>query len=102
MDLDVSDRHVWQVQLKRLPARTVVERNKHSKLSAGVKQSFTIRIFTHNARGPVSGNAILAVGQPGPCLAVIVGAVDVRLIIAEQPAIDCDSKPSLCDVATLR
>ena len=68
MDFDVRDRHVWQVQLKRLPVRAVVERNKHAEFSAGVKQSFAIRILAHDARGPIGGNAVLAVSQPGPGL----------------------------------
>ena len=88
MNLDISNRHVWQVQLKRLPALPVIERDKHPEFSAGVEQSFTIRILAHDTRGPIRGNAVLAVSQPGPGVAVIVSEIDVRLIVAEQPAID--------------
>src|ERR1043165_2761894 len=68
--------------------RTGIERDKHAKLCSRVKQSFTIRILAHDARGPIGWDTVLAVSQPGPRRAVVVGAVDVRLIVAEQPTID--------------
>jgi hypothetical protein len=88
MHFDVRHGHVREIQLKRLPVRAVVKRDEHAKLRAGVQQSGTIRIFTDDARGPISGNAGLPVSQPGPCLPVIISAVDVGLVVAQQPAID--------------
>src|SRR5215204_7667961 len=85
---DVGNWDVWQIQLKGLPVATVVERDKHAKLGAGIKQSFAIWIFAHNARGPVGRNTILAIRQTRPGFSIIVSAIDIRFVIAEQPAID--------------
>ena len=84
-----------QVQLERLPVRAVVERDEHAELGAGVQQALAIRILTHDARRPVRRNAVLAVGQPRPGLAVVVGAVDVRLVVAEQVTVRREVRRSL-------
>ena len=100
VDLDVGDRHVRQVQLERLPVRAVVERDEHPELGAGVEQPFAIGILAHDARRPVGRNAVLAVGQPRPGLAVVVGldrcTADSRRADSDRPR----STPSLCGAAT--
>ena len=80
----VSGRFSW----KRLPVRAVVEGDVHAELGAGVEQAGAVGIFAHHARRLVGGDAVLAVGEQRPRLAVVVGAVDVRREIAEQEAID--------------
>src|SRR2546428_2899358 len=87
MHFDVGHRHVWQIQLKRLPVRAIVERNEHSKFRSGVKQSFAVRIFADDARGPIRWDAVVSISQSRPGLTVIVGAINVWLIIAEEPTV---------------
>ena len=84
MKFDVGYGNVRQIQLKRLPVSAVIERNEDAELCARVKQSFAIGIFAHYARRPVGRNPILAVSQTLPGLAIIIGAINVRLIVAEQ------------------
>src|SRR5688572_11692937 len=45
---EVSDRNCRKIQLERFPAGTVVKRNVHSGFGAGVKQTCTFRIDSHN------------------------------------------------------
>src|SRR4026209_1648736 len=88
MHFDVRHGNAWQIQLKRLPVRAVVEGDKHAKLSSRVEQSGTLRVFAHDARGPIGRDAVMAVSQTRPRFAVIISAIDVRFVIAEEPAID--------------
>src|SRR5207302_883963 len=55
---------------------------------AGVQQALPIRIFAHHSCRPVARNPVLAIGQPRPALPVVVGAIQIRLIVSEQVAID--------------
>src|SRR5258707_13979505 len=83
MHLDVRHRHIWEVQLKRLPVAAVVKREKDTEFRSGVKQPFPIWIFADYSRRPIRRDAVLAIGQPRPRLSVIIRAIEVRLIIAE-------------------
>src|SRR5947209_1338195 len=87
MELDVVDRNVRQVQIEGLPVRTVVERNEHSKLGAGVQQTLSVRVLANNTRRPVVRNTILAISQFRPRRAVVICLIDVWLEIAKQIAI---------------
>ena len=84
VEFDVGHGNVRQIQLKRLPMPAVIERDEHPEFRARVKQPFAIGIFAHHARRPIGWNSILAVSQTGPGLAIVVRAINVRLIIAEQ------------------
>ena len=77
-----------QIELERLPVPAVVERDVHAELGAGVEQPLAVRVLAHHARRRVGGDAVLAVGQALPRLAVVVGPVDVRRVVAEQVPVD--------------
>ena len=47
-DGHVGDRRDGQVELKRLPARTVVERDIESELGAGKEQTPAFRVFANH------------------------------------------------------
>src|SRR5438309_1150848 len=68
------------------PVPAVVERDVHPELGAGVQQAGAIGILAHHPRRGVGGDAVAAVGEPLPRLAVILRLVDVRLEVAEQVA----------------
>ena len=87
LHLDIGDRHVRQIQLKRLPMRAIVERNKHAEFRSGIKQSFAVRIFAHHACGPVGRNPVLSIRQSFPTLSIIIRAIQVRLVITQKPTV---------------
>src|SRR6185295_6920499 len=68
----------------------VVERDVDAEFGAGIEQPGAIRILTNHARGLVWSDAVLSVGEPGPRLAEVVGAINVWREIAEQIPIDGD------------
>ena len=77
---EIGDRRDGHVQLQRLPAAAVVERDVHAELAAGVEQPLAHRILSHDANEVVGRNAA-AVGEKRPRLAVIVRPVDVRTVV---------------------
>ena len=89
-DLDIGNGRHGQVQLEGLPVAAVIERNVHAEFGSGVEQAGAVGIFAHHAGGLVGGDAVRAVGEPGPGLAEIVGAVNVGREIAQQVTVDGD------------
>ena len=87
-ELDVRDGGGRQVELQRLPVPAIVERHAHPELGAGVEQPRAVGIFAHHARRLVGSDAVGAVGEPRPALAVVVGAINVRCEVAEQEPVD--------------
>ena len=81
--LEVGNRRHRKIELKRLPAFTVVERDEHPELGTGVKESFAIGIFTHHPHGMVVGNTVVPCGDPSPGFAVVGGLIGVRCEISE-------------------
>src|SRR5262245_49245022 len=88
MNLDIGNRNVWQIQLEWLPMTAVIERNEQAEFSTGVKQPLAVWILSDYSRRPISWYAVLPIGQSRPGIAVIVSAINVRFIVAEQPAVD--------------
>ena len=77
--LDVGDRRGREVLLQRLPVAAAVERDEEAKLGAGVEQAGLSRVLADDARRVIDRQTVLAVGEQRPGVAVVVGAIDVRL-----------------------
>src|SRR5438445_5871073 len=88
MEFDITNGHVRQIQLERLPVRTVVEGDEDAEFRSRVEQTFAIWILTHDARGPIGRNAVLPVSQTRPGLSVVIRAINVWLVVAKQPTIN--------------
>ena len=87
MHLDVGHRCRRQVLLQRLPVLAGVERHEEAELGAGIEEAGLLGILADDAGRVIAGDAVLAVGQQRPGLAVVVGAIDVRLevVLAHVP-----------------
>ena len=72
--------------------RAFVERDVHAVLGAGVEQPRPIRILAHDARVVAGRDAVLAVGDPLPRLAVVVGQVHVGREVVQHVAIRGDDR----------
>src|SRR5687768_16714162 len=89
MDANVGDRRRWQVLRERLPVASAVEGDKRAELRAGVEQTLACRVLADNPGRVIEGDAVVAVGQQRPALAVVLRLVDVWLqIVFAQIAID--------------
>ena len=76
----VVNRRDGQVELQRLPVRSVVEGCVHAALRAGKQQALASGIFPHRAHVEVLRNAV---HQQRPGLAEIRGLIDIGLLIVE-------------------
>ena len=81
--LEIGDGRRRQVLLQRLPVLPLIERHVRALERAGVQQSFLLGIFAHDVHRLIGGNAVGAVGEQRPVLAVIVGHIEVRLEVVE-------------------
>ncbi len=78
-----------------------IEGDVHAELGAGVEQTRAGGILAEDAGGLVRGDAVVAVGEAGPGLAEVVGAVEVGGEVAEQVAVDGDVGGAGLEVAGL-
>src|SRR5260370_33556574 len=87
MHLDVRHRHIWQIQLKRLPVAAVIERDEDAEFRSREEQSFAIGILANYSRGPIRRNAVPSVRQTRPGRPELVSPINVWLLIAEPTTI---------------
>ncbi len=57
-DDQIVNRCDRQIQLQRLPMRTVIERNEDAEFGSGVEQPFTFGIFAHRMHVGAIGNSV--------------------------------------------
>ena len=88
MDLHVGDRDIGHVQLERLPAGPVVERDEESELGPGIEQSLAVGILTHHPCRPVFRDTVGPVGQKRPALTVVIGPVEVGVVVTQEIPVD--------------
>ena len=81
--LEIGDGRRGQVLLQRLPVLPLIERHVRALERAGVQQSFLLGIFAHDVHWLIGRDAVRAVGEQRPVLAVIVGHIEVRLEVVE-------------------
>ena len=78
MNCEVRNRHNRKIELHRLPARAIVERNIETCLSSGVEQATLVRIFANHPGEGAFGNAV---GDLLPRLPVIAGFIKIWLVV---------------------
>ena len=83
----IVNRGLRQIQLQRLPMRTIIGRNVNAKLSPGVEQAFALRILAH----AMDVGAVRNSGRNRiPRFSEVSRSEDVGLKIIEPMTIDCD------------
>ena len=87
MDLDVRDRRARQVELKLLPAATVIERNEHAELGARIEKTLTHRILTDHARRMMRWDSVVARCEQSPALPIVLRLVDEWPEVPQQGAV---------------
>src|SRR5258708_15799969 len=85
LDHEVMNRSDGQVEPKRTPVCTVVERNIKPGLGAGKKKSTPLRIFADRADKSVIRDAA---GEPHPGFAIIASFINVRVHVVVLMAIN--------------
>src|SRR2546425_5488670 len=84
MNVQVMNGDRGEIQLERLPVRTIVQGKVHPGLGPGKQQALALRVF---ADGPDIRTFRDAVGDQGPALAIIARAVDEWAKIVELVAV---------------
>ena len=78
MNRKIGNRRHGEIELHRLPARAIVERNINAGFGSRVKQPALVRIFANHARERAIGNPVRDLL---PRLAVVIRLVQVRFVI---------------------
>src|SRR4051812_41453011 len=65
----------WQIELQRLPVRTIIVGNEHARFRSGIEEAFSLGILTNRTRKRRRRNAR---HNLRPSFAEIAGLVDVR------------------------
>ena len=80
VNVEVTHRGVWQIQLQRLPVVAVVERNVDGSFRSREEQTFSHGIFAYHVARAAIGNAP---GNFRPRFSIIARAINVRAQIVE-------------------
>src|ERR1700686_1444283 len=78
MNCEIGDGSDREIELHRLPVRAIIERNVHTRLSAGIEQTTLGRIFADYARERALSNAV---GDLLPGLAIVTRLVEIGFVV---------------------